>query len=176
MRINSGIYKGRKLFPPRNLPVRPTTDKAKESLFNIINNEFYFEDLTVLDLFSGTGNISYEFASRGCGLIMAVDSDFRCIRFINETTALLNAPIRPVRANAFTFMDKINIKFDIIFADPPYNLTRITEIPDMVFNNNLLNSEGLLVVEHSSETDFSKHPFYNETRVYSKVNFSFFRK
>ena len=176
MRINSGIYKGRKLYPPKNLPVRPTTDKAKEALFNILNNEFYFEDLAVLDLFSGTGNISYEFASRGCNPVTAVDADFRCIRFINDTITLLNAPIKAVRANVFSYLNTINNRFDIIFADPPYNLDRINEIPDAIFNNDLLNPEGLLVVEHSADTDFSKHPFYNETRIYSKVNFSFFRK
>lgn len=175
MRVNSGIYKGRKLHPPKNLPVRPTTDKAKESLFNIINNEFFFEGLTVLDLFAGTGNISYEFASRGCGLVVAVDSDFRCIRYIKETTDLLNAPIKPVRANVFSYLNTIQQKFDIVFADPPYSLARIMDIPDAVFKNNLLNPEGLLVVEHSSDTNFKKHPYYAETRIYSKVNFSFFR-
>jgi len=176
VRINSGIYKGRKLYPPKNLPVRPTTDKAKESLFNIINNEFYFEGLSVLDLFAGTGNISYEFASRGCNPVVAVETDFRCVRYINETLALLNAPIKCVRANVFSYLATAHQKFDIIFADPPYSLERISEIPEAIFSRDILHPDGLVVIEHSAETNFSKHPFYQETRIYSKVNFSFFRK
>ena len=174
MRIISGAFKGRRLNPPKNLPVRPTTDKAKESLFNILNNYYFFDELSVLDLFSGTGSISFEFASRGARKITAVDVDFKCVSFIKKTASDFGMPLKAVRANVFSFAATGREKFDLIFADPPYDMKRIEELPDLVFNNSMLADDGLLIIEHSSKTDFSKHPHYKETRIYSKVNFSFF--
>lgn len=176
MRIISGEFKGRPIHTPQNLPVRPTTDKAKESLFNILANRIDLDGIKVLDLFAGTGNISYEFASRGALEVTSVDSDFRCAKFIKTTAENLKMPIKIVRANAFSFLSTIIAKYDLIFADPPYDLARLSEIPDLIINQNILTDDGILIVEHSATNDFSKHPWFVETRVYSKVNFSFFEK
>ncbi len=176
MRIISGEFKGRPIHPPQNLPVRPTTDKAKESLFNILANNIDFEDLKVLDLFAGTGNISYEFASRGALEITAVDADFRCAKFIKTTAETLKMPIKTIRANVFSFLSTEFAKYDLIFADPPYDLERLAEIPDLIINQNILNEDGVFILEHSSDHNFSKHPWFKNTRTYSKVNFSFFEK
>jgi len=175
VRIISGDLKGRRLNPPKNLPVRPTTDKAKESLFNILNNEFYFDEITVLDLFAGTGSISYEFASRGTDKITSVDSDYRCATFIRKTAKDFNLPVKVIKANVFSFIKNHSLQYDIIFADPPYNLDKINELPDLIFDNNLLAPGGLLIIEHSSANNFSGHKHFTGTRTYSKVNFSFFR-
>ena len=121
MRIISGLYKSRKILAPKNLPVRPTTDMAKESLFNILNNTFYFDDVSVLDLFAGTGNISYEFASRGTEQITCVDQDFGCIKFINKTAEQFDMPINTIKSDVFKFLEKSTLQSNIIFADPPYN-------------------------------------------------------
>ena len=150
MRIISGLYKSRKIIAPKNLPVRPTTDMAKESLFNIINNLYYFDEVTVIDLFAGTGNISYEFASRGTESITSVDQDFGCIKFINQTTEKFEMPIQTIKSDVFKFLEKTNIQSNIVFADPPYNFTQdqFSKIPELVFNNKLLLQDGLLIIEH----------------------------
>ena len=158
MRIISGLYKSRKILAPKNLPVRPTTDMAKESLFNILNNTFYFEDVSVLDLFAGTGNISYEFASRGTQQITCVDQDFGCIKFINKTAEQFDMPINTIKSDVFKFLEKSTLQATIIFADPPYNFdeTLFGKILELVFKNNMLLPDGLLIVEHSKHTDLSK--------------------
>ncbi len=175
MRIISGKYKARRLNPPKNLPVRPTTDKAKESLFNILSNSIDFEEICMLDLFAGTGSIGFEFASRGCNSITSVDQDFNCVKFIQKTIEELNIlGMKAIKANAFSFISKTTNKYDLIFADPPYSLENLDSIPELVFNSNILKPGGTLIVEHSAINNFSSHPNFSETRTYSKVNFSFF--
>src|SRR5690606_21761540 len=176
MRIISGIYKSRKITAPKNLPVRPTTDMAKEGLFNVLNNHFYFDELSVLDLFAGTGNISYEFASRGTKNIIAVDQDFGCIKFINQTSENFNMPIKTIKSDVFKFLEKASLKFNIIFADPPYAFTleQFSKIPELVFQNTLLEDGGVLIIEHYKETDLSKLEYYCYSKSYGGNMFSFF--
>lgn len=177
MRIIRGTHRGRKITPPANLPVRPTTDLAKESLFNILDNHLYFEDLKVLDLYSGTGSIAYEFASRGAKLVIAVDINPKCTGFINDTAlklGLLNMKV--VRSSSIGFLNHCFEKFDLIFADPPYELEGVEEVINIVFSKNLLCENGWLVIEHAQGKEFSAFPGFYEHRNYGKVNFSFFRK
>lgn len=176
MRIISGKYKGRRLSAPKKLPVRPTTDMAKEALFNILNNQYYFDDISVLDLFSGTGNISYEFASRGSEHITAVDSNYGCIKFINETADSFEMPISTIKSDVFKFLEKSKQKYSIVFADPPYDFSvdLFSKIPELVFNNNLLEENGLLIVEHSKHTDLSQIEHYSYSKSYGGNMFSFF--
>lgn len=176
MRIIGGIYKRRIIHAPKNLPVRPTTDKAKESLFNILNNQIDFDGIVALDLFAGTGNISFELASRGCQSVTSVDKDFGCIKFINKVKndlALDN--LKAIRMDAFRFILSSPIKYDLIFADPPYKLESITDIVAKIFEKNLLNDDGMLIIEHPDTIDFSDFPGFYDHRNYSRVNFSFFR-
>lgn len=174
MRIISGKNKGRQIHAPLNLPVRPTTDLGKESLFNILNNYFFFDNITVLDLFSGTGNITYEFASRGALSVLSIDSHEPCVHFIKQTIEKLNYQnVTVIKADAFQFTEKCKQKFDVIFADPPYNLPSIEKIVDNVFDNELLNPDGWLIMEHPKNYDFSKHPQFYQHRKYGKLNFSF---
>ena len=176
MRIISGSHKGRRLTAPKKLPVRPTTDMAKEALFNILNNQYYFDDVSVLDLFSGTGNISYEFASRGTEQITAVDSNYGCIRFINDTTEQLDLAIQTVKSDVFKFLEQSKQSYDVIFADPPYDfdVELFEKIPELIFKNNLLNKEGLLIVEHSKHTALSMLSNYSYSKSYGGNTFSFF--
>lgn len=175
MRIISGKYKGRRLEPTGNLPVRPTTDYAKEGLFNVLNNMVDFEGLEVLDLFAGTGNISLEFISRGCASVTAVEQNFKCVKFINETAQRLNEQmVRPQQGDVFRYLGFCSRQFDLIFADPPFDLDNATLIPGIVMERKLLKAEGLLIIEHSERLDYSQLPGYSHTRHYGKVNFSFF--
>ena len=176
MRIISGLYKGRRITAPKKLPVRPTTDMAKEALFNILNNLYYFDDISVLDLFSGTGNISYEFASRGTEQITAVDDNYGCIKFINETAEAFEMSISTIKSDVFKFLEKSKQKHDIIFADPPYDfdVELFSKIPELVFQNQLLEDEGLLIVEHSKHTDLSQLKHYSHSKSYGGNTFSFF--
>ena len=176
MRIISGTYKGRKIIAPTKLPVRPTTDMAKEALFNILNNQYYFDDISVLDLFSGTGNISYEFASRGTEDITAVDNHYACIKFINETAELFEMPIKTIKSDVFKFLESFGQQYSIIFADPPYDfeVDLFSKIPQLVFENNLLQEEGLLIIEHSKHTDLSHLAHYSHSKKYGGNMFSFF--
>jgi 16S rRNA (guanine(966)-N(2))-methyltransferase RsmD len=177
LRIIGGTYKGKQIQAPKNLPVRPTTDFAKEGLFNILNNKIDFDDLNVLDLFCGTGNISFEFASRGVKKIYAVDMHTPCLNFIKDTSKLLKInSILTERADAFKYLEKSHSTFDLIFADPPYELSTISNIYDLVYNHNLLNENGLLIIEHGAKTNLNDKPYYLETRKYGNVHFSFFRK
>jgi 16S rRNA (guanine(966)-N(2))-methyltransferase RsmD len=178
MRIISGKYKGKRLVAPKRLPVRPTTDMAKEGLFNILNNRFYFDELRVLDLFSGTGNISFEFASRGVQDIVAVDAFPGCVQFILKISNELEFPISALKSDVFKYLERSKEKFDVIFADPPYSFdeTQFLKIADLVFANNLLQEDGLLVVEHSDQTDLSNHSNFSEQRKYGGSIFSFFEE
>ncbi|PCH53115.1 MAG: 16S rRNA (guanine(966)-N(2))-methyltransferase RsmD [Flavobacteriaceae bacterium] len=178
MRIISGKHKSKRLQAPKNLPVRPTTDMAKEALFNILNNSYYFNNISVLDLFAGTGNIGYEFGSRGTENITAVDSHFGCIKYINETAKKLDLSIHTIKSDVFKYLKKATGKFDVIFADPPYaiELELFEKIIDLVFNKNLLNDEGTLIVEHSKQTNLSKHQYFSYSKKYGGNMFSFFEK
>ncbi|MBI3518010.1 MAG: 16S rRNA (guanine(966)-N(2))-methyltransferase RsmD [Bacteroidetes bacterium] len=177
MRIIGGIYKGKQIIAPKNLPVRPTTDFAKEGLFNILNHKIDFEDLTVLDLFCGTGNISLEFASRGAQKIHAVDKHSPCLYFLKDTAKALKInTIFTDRADVFKYLEKSHSTFDLIFADPPYELENIAMIHDLVFKQQLLNEGGLLIIEHGPKTDLSTKKNYVETRKYGNVHFSFFNQ
>jgi 16S rRNA (guanine966-N2)-methyltransferase len=177
LRIIGGTYKGKQIIAPKNLPVRPTTDFAKEGLFNILNNKVDFEDLVVLDLFCGTGNICLEFASRGAKKVVAIDKHSPCVNFVKDTAKSLKiTSIFVDRADVFKYLEKSTSNFDLIFADPPYELLNIEMIYDLVFKNDLLNDDGLLIIEHGQKTDLSTKQFYTETRKYGNVNFSFFRK
>ncbi|MDY2586532.1 RsmD family RNA methyltransferase [Winogradskyella aquimaris] len=176
MRIISGTYKGRKIVAPAKLPVRPTTDMAKEALFNILNNQYYFDDISVLDLFAGTGNISYEFASRGTEDITAVDDHYQCTKFISHTAKALEMPIRAIKSDVFKFLENSKQQYSIIFADPPYNFSidLFSKIPKLVFDNKLLDDRGLLIIEHSKHTDLSDLSNYSHSKKYGGNMFSFF--
>jgi len=176
MRIISGKYKGKRLTAPKKLPVRPTTDMAKEALFNILNNRFYFDELKILDLFSGTGNISYEFASRGTESITAVDGYQGCVRYISKTAQELGFPINTIKSDVFKYLQGTPDKFDLIFADPPYDFDteQFLKIANVVFDKELLQEEGVLIIEHSEHTDLSEHPNFSEQRKYGGSIFSFF--
>lgn len=176
MRIISGMFKGRRITAPKKLPVRPTTDMAKEALFNILNNRYYFDELSVLDLFAGTGNISYEFASRGTQQIVAVDNNYGCIKFINETADLFEMPISTIKSDVYKYLENSKQKHTTIFADPPYNfeVDQFSRIPELVFENKLLEDNGLLIIEHSKHTDLSQLEKYTQTKHYGGNAFSFF--
>lgn len=176
MRIIGGTHKRRQIIAPAKLPVRPTTDMAKESLFNILNNHFDFEELSVLDLFAGTGNISYEFASRGAREIIAVDQNLHCVQFIKQTAEKLEMEqMRAVKAEAYHFIEICKVRFDLIFADPPFDMNTPQRIAEKIFAHQLLNPNGWLVMEHGPRTDFSKLPHFKEMRHYGKVHFSIFQ-
>ncbi|MEZ4779324.1 MAG: RsmD family RNA methyltransferase [Flavobacteriaceae bacterium] len=176
MRIISGIHKGRKINPPKGLPVRPTTDFAKEGLFNILRNRVWFSSIKALDLFAGTGNISFELASRGVPKITAVDADFGCVKFIKKTSEELTLPITTLKMDVFKYLDSKSERFDVIFADPPYlfQLEKLQEIIQKVQENNFLQEEGFLVLEHSKSIDLSQIPGFTESRKYGDSAFSFF--
>lgn len=177
MRIISGKFRGRHLRLPGNMNVRPTTDFAKESLFNIINNNFDFEDIKVLDLFAGTGSISFEFASRGSFYVRAIEMNKKNASFIIQTAEQLKLDgFRCINTDAFRFLKATTEKYDIIFADPPYDMNGFEKIPELVFANKLLDKEGWLIVEHSAKTVLNSHPNFFEKRNYGHVNFSFFKE
>ncbi len=176
MRIIGGKYSRRVLRPPKSLPVRPTTDLAKEGLFNILMHRVDFNGKAALDLFTGTGSIAFELFSRGCRPVVAVDKNFQCIRFVGQASEGFGMDdLQAVRADVFRFVKTTPLKFDLIFADPPYDLEGIESIPSIVYENVLLNAGGLLIVEHPGSIDFSQKPNFEEHRKYGKVNFSFFR-
>ena len=175
MRIIGGKLKGIRINPPSNLPVRPTTDLAKEALFNILNNQFDFEQIRVLDLFSGTGSISLEFASRGVPEIIAVDRDFGCYNYLKTISKQHNMDaIHPNKADVFKFLKLETEPYDLVFADPPYDLPEITDISAIVFNLKLIKPNGYLIIEHPSNKRLNNHPNFSETRKYGSSSFSFF--
>lgn len=175
MRIIGGTLKGLRLNPPKNLPVRPTTDMAKEALFNILQNKLDIEDLKILDLFSGTGNISLEFGSRGAKEITSVDLNVGCYNYLKlKSKELKLEQIKPLKGDVFKFLSSTLETYDLIFADPPYDITRIPEIATLVFDKKLLRDNGLLIIEHQSMQNLTKHPNFTETRKYGYSSFSFF--
>lgn len=177
MRIISGQYKGRAITPPRNLRARPTTDFAKENLFNVLGNLVEFEACDVLDLFSGTGSISYEFASRGVKSVTSVEINSVHHNFIRQTAASLGIKnLFTVKANAFLYLRSCPKQFDIVFSDAPYDLEGAEQVIDLVLEGDLLREEGFLVFEHSRGKDFSEHPKFWQQRSYGSVQFSFFKK
>ena len=177
MRVISGIYKRRRFDVPRTFKARPTTDFAKENLFNVLLNYIDFEDgVRALDLFAGTGSISIELVSRGCDQVVSVEKDrdhhaFIC-KIMNEVKT---DKCIPVRGDVFKYLKSGREQFDFIFADPPYALQGLDTLPDLVFENNLLKPDGLFVLEHGKNDTFEEHPHFVERRVYGSVNFSFFR-
>lgn len=177
MRIISGSHKGRQILPDKNFSARPTTDFAKENLFNVLTNYVDIEGTKVLDLFSGTGSISYEFASRGAAEIVSVEINFKHYAFIRRVVQELGFKnMKIFKTDVFIACKKLKgQKFDIIFADPPYNLEKITEVPAAIFDNGLLSEEGIAIIEHPASVDFSELPRFSEHRQYGSVNFSIFR-
>jgi len=177
VRIISGEYKGKQIVPDSKLAIRPTTDFAKEGLFNILSNSYDMSLYDILDLFSGTGSISYEFASRGCGVIHAVEIDARNVAFIRETSKKLGlSQFRVIRDDVFHFLSICKIQFDIIFADPPFEMPKTENIPALVFERNILKPEGILILEHSKRTNFTGHEHLYDHRHYGNVHFSFFKR
>lgn len=178
MRVISGIYKRRRFDVPHTFKARPTTDFAKENLFNVLNNYIDFEDgVTALDLFAGTGSISIELVSRGCDKVISVEKDPLHLSFINKIMKEVKTDkCFVLRSDVFKYIERCQEKFDFIFADPPYALEKLSEIPDMIFKYDLLKDDGLFVLEHGKGLSFESHPNFIEHRYYGSVNFSFFRK
>lgn len=175
MRIIGGRYKGKTIKVPAGLPVRPTTDFAKEGLFNILANKLDFENCSMLDLFSGTGHISLEFASRGSREIVSVDKNFKCTGFLKSMNKELGFNIHVIKEDVFDFLKHVTSKFDLIFADPPYDLKEIPDIHKLVFQKDLLKPEGWLIIEHGSKTKLEDLKGFVQQRKYGNVNFSFFQ-
>lgn len=182
MRIITGKYKGRHFDIPRTFKARPTTDFAKENIFNVLVQYVDFDGAEALDLFSGTGSISLELVSRGCSRVVSVELDRDHHRFIQDCMKKLTAnsqvPIAniiPIRGDVFRFLKSCKQQFDFIFADPPYALKELATLPDLVFERQVLKEEALFVLEHGKDYDFSEHPHFVEHRQYGSVNFSLFR-
>ena len=177
MRIVGGQYKGRRFNPPNFFKARPTTDFAKEALFNLIVNKLDLKDKAALDLFAGTGSISYEFMSRGCSKITSVDISYKYLSYIKDTAELFlpkNKKIKTIKADVFKFLSKHNLNYDVIFADPPYSLANIKDLANLIFKNSSLKENALVIIEHSKKNNFSEHPRFTDKRSYGSVNFSFF--
>ncbi len=176
MRIIAGKHRRRVISPPAGFRARPTTDFAKENLFNVLNNWYDFEGLRVLDLFSGTGSISYEFASRGADRVVSVEMNPSHHRFIQSSAQSMGMlELEAVCTNAFVFLrSSQKWEFDIVFADPPYDLENLAELPDAIFGAGILSSIGMVIVEHGETNDFSDHPRFLQMRKYGSVHFSFF--
>jgi 16S rRNA (guanine966-N2)-methyltransferase len=175
VRIISGIFKGRILKALDNLPARPTTDFAKTGLFNMLNSRFKFEKLAVLDLFSGTGNISFEFISRKCKSLIAVEQDSNCVKFIRKTFDDLKAENADViREDAFEFVKNHSHSYDIVFADPPFDMKNYDELVTLIFENKLVNTKGAFILEHQSKIHFTDHNNFIEERKFGNITFSFF--
>lgn len=174
MRIISGQYKGHRFSVRKNFPSRPTTDFAKENLFNVIGNYFDLSDVTALDLFAGTGSISFEFASRGASVNL-IERNSRSIAFIKKNIATLKIEnIHVIAGDVFRLLKKIEPAYDIVFADPPYELKNIDELPGLVFQQTLLKESGWFILEHSNKYTFNAHPYFKELRKYGSVHFSIF--
>lgn len=176
MRVITGKYKGRRFDVPRTFKARPTTDFAKENLFNVLRAYIDFEESTALDLFAGTGSITLELLSRGCRRVVSVEQDADHYRFIASVLARLgDRAANLVRGDVLKFVPRCAEQFDLVFADPPYTLPRLAELPELVLTGNLLAPEGLFVLEHGKNYDFSANPRFVEHRAYGSVNFSFFK-
>ena len=177
MRIISGTYKGKQLFPPSNFKARPTTDFAKEALFNIIENNFDIAELSVLDLFAGTGSISFEFASRGARQVTTVEKNTDHFRYIRKVVAELELfQVHPIRSDAFRILKNPWESYNLVFADPPYEMKELASIPELVFSKGLLSEGGWLILEHPTKMNFGHMKELFDHRLYGSVNFSFFRE
>jgi 16S rRNA (guanine966-N2)-methyltransferase len=175
LRIIGGRLKGRRINPPSNFKARPTTDFAREGLFNILNNRVDFESITILDLFSGTGSISYEFASRGALSVHLVEKDSNHISGIKKILTELDLQnIRPIHIDVRAYLKTCSVKYDIVFADPPYELSWIEELPDLVTRAGVIKNDGVFILEHPRDLSFTQHKLFFEHRNYGGVNFSFF--
>ncbi|MBQ4520212.1 MAG: RsmD family RNA methyltransferase [Bacteroidaceae bacterium] len=177
MRVISGIYKRRRFEVPRSFKARPTTDFAKENLFNVLNGYIDFEEgIIALDLFAGTGSISIELVSRGCDRVVSIEKDRQHHAFIcNVMNQVKTTKCTPICGDALRYISRANEQFDFIFADPPYALKELSQIPELVFSNNLLKDNGIFVLEHGKEYNFEQHPYFVEHRAYGSVNFSIFK-
>lgn len=176
MRVITGKYKGRHFDIPRTFKARPTTDFAKENIFNVLNGYIDFEGASALDLFAGTGSISLEMLSRGCSPVVSVEADRDHARFISECMKKIGISDNLlIRGDVFRFIKKCQEQFDLIFADPPYALEELPTIPSLVFEHDLLKPDGIFVFEHGKNFDFSADPHFVEHRNYGSVNFSLFR-
>lgn len=178
MRIITGIYKGRSFEIPRTFKARPTTDFAKENLFNVVRQYVDFEESVALDLFAGTGSITYEMLSRGCKSVISIEKDADHFRFILSVLKKLDTQnCSPIRGDVFTFLKKNKIQFDFIFADPPYKLENLSSLPELILNGDtMLKPDGIFVLEHGKDYDFSNHPLFIDHRQYGSVNFSIFKR
>jgi 16S rRNA (guanine966-N2)-methyltransferase len=176
LRIIGGKFKGRRINPPSDFKARPTTDFAREGLFNILNNRLDFEDLEVLDLFSGTGSMSYEFASRGASSVHLVEKDTRHIHGIKKILKELNLEnVKPIHIDVRAYLKTCSVKYDIVFADPPYELSWLKELPDLVTQADVIKEDGFFILEHPRDISFAGHKLFFEHRNYGGVNFSFFK-
>ena len=175
MRIIGGEFKGRIFNPNKKFAARPTTDIAKEGLFNILDNRYDFYSKTALDLFSGTGSIGYEFVSRGCIEVTFVENNYNHFSYINSVIKTLNITnARVFKTDVFRFIEKNKKSFDFVFADPPFDFAQIDTIPSAIFQSEILNETGVFILEHPKAQSFIKHPYFKELRSYGKVQFSFF--
>lgn len=176
MRIITGIYKGHRFDIPHTFKARPTTDFAKENIFNVLNSYIDFDGATALDLFAGTGSISLELLSRGCLQVVSIEKDRDHHAFIRQCIQKLGADNSVViRGDVFRYIKSCIQKYDFIFADPPYQLTELSQIPDLIFEKGILDNEGIFVLEHGAQYDFSEHHHFVEHRKYGSVNFSLFK-
>lgn len=176
MRIITGEYKGRRFEVPRTFKARPTTDFAKENIFNVLQGYVDLDGATALDLFAGTGSISLEMLSRGCQQVISVEADRDHANFIRQCVQKLGCDNHAlIRGDVFRFLKSCHQQFDLIFADPPYALKELPTIPDLIINSNLISEGGIFVFEHGKQYDFSQHPHFIEHRAYGSVNFSLFR-
>lgn len=177
MRIIGGRLKGRTILPPKGYEARPTTDFAKEGLFNVLDNEYEFDGLKVLDLFGGTGAVAFEFASRGAGKVYCVEMNRNNAKFIRaEASRLGLSSVVTVHGNVFDFLPVCREKFDIVFADPPYSLEGLEGIPDKVLALDIMHPGAYFILEHGGEHSFAGHPLFKKEKVYGRVHFSFFEK
>jgi 16S rRNA (guanine(966)-N(2))-methyltransferase RsmD len=175
LRIIGGSLKGRRINPPSNFRARPTTDFAREGLFNILNNRVDFDSISVLDLFSGTGSISYEFASRGASTVHLVEKDMRHILGIRKILKELELEnVKTIHIDVKAYLKTCSVKYDIVFADPPYELSWLSNLPDLVTQSGVIKADGFFILEHPRDLSFSSHKLFFEHRNYGGVNFSFF--
>lgn len=176
MRIIGGMHGGRKFHPPTKMPyTRPTTDVAKEGLFNVLQHNLDLGSLKTLDLFGGTGSISYELASRGVEDLTIVEKDRNMAEFIRQTAEVLKLEnLKLVKQDVFKYLEQCTGKFDFIFAGPPYALTRIDDLPKIIFDRKLLNKGGWFVLEHTPRNEYSAYPFYKTEKNYGTTVFSIF--
>ena len=176
MRIVAGKFKGRNIQAPGSLPVRPTTDYAKSGIFNILNNYFSFDEINVLDLFCGTGNISFEFASRGSTDITSVDAHSGCVKFVSEFADKIGVKgIKTIKSDVFKFIHSHSLKYDIIFADPPFELKETDQLVDLIFEKGLIKTDGWLIIEHLNKRKLVSNILPSEVREYGNCAFSIYK-